>query len=226
MGIDRELFALPEIDIVQFHRYGDMPGQSDFTRVLPELVATADDTGKPVLLSEVGADSRGADETLRNDPEGIAFHDILYSGLFSRSAGTGMGWWWDSVVDPENWYVHFGPLVALVDGVVFHEEGFVAGQIIASAPGSALAAHGLAGKTTFLGWIKNADHQWTTGGDTTVIRDATAGISGIADGSWTLRWIDPYGETTHAEVTQIVQGGSATFQVPPFARDIALRLER
>lgn len=224
--IDHALFSLPEIDLVQFHRYGDMIGKADFTRVLPDLVATADGFGKPVLLSEVGADSRGVAETLQNDPEGIAFHDILWSGLFSRSAGTGMGWWWDEVVDPENWYVHFRPLATLVQDVTFHDEGFAPAGITASAPGRTLAAHGLAGRTTLLGWIKNTAHQWSTGGDATVIQGATVEISGIADGTWTTRWIDPYGETAHPQQKLTATGGAATLKVPSFARDIALRLRR
>jgi hypothetical protein len=225
LRIGDALFSSKAIAFAQVHRYGDaIASPADFTKVLPDLVALQAMHDKPVLLGEIGADSRGPTETLQNDPKGIALHDILWSGLFSFSTGTGMTWWWDSVVDPQNWYFHFGPVAAFVRGISFGEEAFALGKATASADGLTLEAKSLVGKRTVLVWVKNAKNQWKSGGDSTVIAGASLTLEGLANGAWTLGWLDPYEKIRYGRTQLVVKGGTATLAVPTFSKDIALRL--
>jgi hypothetical protein len=96
-SIDR----LPELDFVQTHTYGarDLPAE-----ILSRQQQKAA-YGKPHYVGECGiGDRQNADKS------GIGLHNALWSGLFSGGAGTGMLWWWDNYIDPNNLYYHFSAL--------------------------------------------------------------------------------------------------------------------
>lgn len=103
-SIDR----LPELDFVQTHTYGarDMTG---------EIVACQRGKSpydKPHYVGECGL---GGNEGI--DREGVNLHNVLWSGFFSGGAGTGMLWWWDSHIDPNNLYSHFAPVSKFMKGI-------------------------------------------------------------------------------------------------------------
>ena len=219
------LWELPEIDIVQLHLYTLGEIGVDFAAVFPLIVEGLRGFGKPVLIAEAGVDYRGPAETLRADPEAIGFHDMLWAGLFSESMGTGMTWWWDNVIDPEDLYFHFGPVAAFTRDVPFHRQGFESGGILAVAPAKDLVAFCLRGETVTLAWVKNAAHQWFHP-EPSAVAEAVVRITGLPEGGWSARWLDAYtGGTVAGESVDVRQGG-AELQAPVFARDIALRLDR
>lgn len=93
-SIDR----LPELDFVQTHTYGarDLPGEI--------ALRQQEKAGyrKPHFVGECGIG-----EQQNSDRTGIGLHNALWSGLFSGGAGTGMLWWWDNYIDPNNLYGQF-----------------------------------------------------------------------------------------------------------------------
>lgn len=218
-----DLWSMPELDFTQIHFYafGTLP--FDFVSDLGALVGYLHTFSKPALIGEVGVSAVSGPDTLENDPHGVGFQKSLWSGLFAETFGTGMSWWWDSVVDPESYYVHFRPLADLVSGVRFDREAFVrtSPTVTASAP---LRAHALVGRTTVLAWIENPNHQWT-GEDPTTFSDASLALGDLASGSWRATWIDPYGASPNTVVTTTPRDGALTLTVPAFARDLALRLD-
>ena len=225
------LWALPEIELVQIHHYA-YPLGIDIPTVLAGRLAAqrAAHPGKPQLVGEYGTDYRGPAETLALDPESIGFHHGLWAGLLGGGFGTGLSWWWDNLVDPEDLYFHFRPLAVLVDGIAFDAQGFAPVRPPASAPGRALAAYALRGTDVVLAWVQNVAHQWLLpplpGPNPVPVEDATLALDGLADGAWTARWIDAYtGEDLAGEPVQI-SGGAVVLAVPTFARDVALRMER
>lgn len=221
----RPLWEMSEMDFVQIHFYtvGEIP--VNFASLFPLLVENMWCYGKPTLIAEAGVDFRGPVETVAADPEGVGFHDMLWAGIFSGSFGTGMSWWWDNVIDPEDLYFHFGPVALFVDGVVFDREGFLPGGAGATAPGKRLDAYALRGETTILAWVKNSEHQWYHPEPSSVEAGVLI-LEEIAGHSWSMRWLDTYtGETVGAYPVQVIDG-SLTIPVPTFARDIAIRLER
>lgn len=231
-SIPQPLWFLPELDLTNLHFYAwnesfAYPLAPDFSAT-PGLFLARRPAGKPALMAEIGVHSAGPAETLAADPEAIGFHDALYGGLFGEAYGTGMAWWWDNVVDPQDHYFHFGPVAALTRGVAFHREGFVPGGADATASGQTLRAQALRGRTTTLVWIKNTAHQWWPAGSARpeTIADATLTLQGLGDGAWEARWLDTYGAGEIARHPVTVAAGAATLAVPPFSRDVALRLER
>jgi hypothetical protein len=223
-------WALPQIDFTQVHLYS-FPLPYDLPSVVAPLLGqhrTAQP--KPTLLGEYGVDYRGPAETIENDPEAVGFHQGLWIGILAGGFGSGMSWWWDNVVDPEDLYFHFAPLARFVDGVAFDAQGFAPIRPAVAAPGRNLAAYALRGASAVLAWVQNVDHQWLLfplpGPDPSPVEGATLALDGLADGDWTARWIDAYTGLDVAIEPITVAGGAATLAVPTFARDVALRLER
>ncbi len=225
----QDVYDLPEIDLVQWHFYSVFPLTSAFSETIPFLVDLGARPGKPTLVSEMGVDTRGPVETLQRDPGSIAIHDGLWAGALSGSAGTGMTWWWDNVVDPEDLYPHFGAVARFVEGVAFDRQDFVVGAATATAPGRRLRVLALRGRTVALAWMKNARHEWfpaVGGSDPSLVLGASVTFPDLPAGEWWARWIDAYAGSEVAQQAVSTPGGAVTLAAPPFAKDVALRLER
>jgi hypothetical protein len=223
------VWQLPEIDFVQLHSYqiygwGVALPVADTIFDLVERMAQYD---KPVLVGEAGVDFRGIAETLAADPDGEGFHDLVWAGAFSGAAGSGMSWWWDFVVDTEDWYFHFEPLSRLVAGVPFASEPFERYRDLpVDAPSNDVVAHVLSGPTTLLAWLRNADHEYFLP-DRSVVEGARFAPPLAAGGRWVGEWIDPWSGAILGTV-DLAGGPSGTpeLDVPSFSRDVALRLDR
>lgn len=227
------VWELPEIDFTQIHAYqiGTLGVLTSTHEMFPALVEPMRTFGKPTLLGETGVDFQGPAETLAVDPAGDGFHDMLWAGVFSESFGTGMTWWWDNVVDPQDWYFQFGPVADFVAGVAFDREGFLAQRPDASSVGPEVTAHALVGDETLLAWLRNAGHEYYTP-DPSQVAGGTLMVPTLGAGKWKGHWLDTTvrGAAGHLGQVEIKVTGPETFpltlQVPPFSKDIALRLER
>lgn len=130
---DPMMWALPDMDITQTHFYFNA---ANLERVLSQGVKKYIDAyAKPTLTGEFGLGNHGAE--LRNmDPDGIHFHNGLWSPLFSGGLGTGMSWWWDSYIAPNDLYYHLGPIANLAAEIPFLERNMQATRgLLAGAPG-------------------------------------------------------------------------------------------
>ena len=223
-------WSLPQIDFTQVHHYS-FPLGLDLPTVAEARLRAYRNAypGKPVLLSEYGVDYRGPAETLENDPDAIGFHHGIWIGLLAGGFGTGMSWWWDNLVDPQDLYFHFGPVARFTESIAFDTQGFEPIRPVAAAAGRNLKAYALRGTSVVLAWVQNLDHQWLypplPGPDEAPVEAATLALTNLADGAWTARWIDTYTGFDVATEAVTVTGGAITLAVPTFARDVALRLE-
>jgi hypothetical protein len=224
-------WGLPQIDFTQVHHYSfpfglDLPDTVDHWM---RSYGTAF-PGKPRLLAEYGVDYRGPAETLALDPESIGFHQGLWIGLLAGGFGTGMSWWWDNLVDPQDLYFHFGPVASFVEGVAFDQQNFAVIRPPVAASDRNLAAYALRGTHVVLAWLQNVDHQWLLdplpGPDATPVVGATLALTDLANGAWTARWIDTYTGIDIATDAAQVTDGTITLAVPTFSKDVALRMER
>lgn len=218
------LWSLPGIDLVQLHFYTTGDQRIDFGEVLPGMVERLRAYGKPVLVAEAGVDYRGGAETLESDPESVVFHDLLWQGVLLGTFGTGMSWWWDSVTEPEDLYSHFDPVAAFVRGVDFDGERFEASTAGAASPTAELRTTALVGETAALVWVENARHQWYAPDDS-VIEDATLTVDDLPPGRWSATWIDTSTAERLSRRSLTVDAAAVELAVPPFARDVALRLD-
>jgi PKD repeat protein len=64
---------------------------------------------KPFIISEFALGHVPA-EIIQNDPAGIAFHNVLWSSMFSGAFGSAMSWWWDNYLYPNGLFSYFKPI--------------------------------------------------------------------------------------------------------------------
>lgn len=225
-GIEKALYSLPEIDFAQVHEYGGPLGKEDFISRIPSLAASFAAYGKPVFFSELGVDSRGAAETLAADPLFIGLHDLLWVPLFAPSLGSGMTWWWDNVIEPENLYGQWAPLAEFVKGIAWDDEAFVTASFGAGHAVKPITVFALNGKTSSLLWIKNGENDYRNGGDNAPVEGATLDLSALPAGAYEALWLDPYGLRSYPPPSETVSNAQKAFAIPGFTGDIALRLTR
>ncbi len=225
-GLDPELYALSDIDLAQFHLYGYEGNDVDFTVEMPRVAGTYRAFGKPVLAGEVGVDYRGPAETLARDPHSAGYHDSLWMGLFSETLGTGASWWWDSLAQSQEWYRHLYPISRLLDGLSLDRARWVALKPQASAPGRDLEAFALFGDGLALIWVRNRANLWFSGHDESPVEGASIALTGLGDGVYSARAVDPYDGSLRALPDVTVDGGTAGLVLPTFSMDLGLRLER
>lgn len=222
-GINAALYSLPEIDIAQVHYYGNDVVPFD---VITDVKRLASETGynKPVLFAELGVHSAGPAETMAIDPYFTGLHDLIWAPVFTPSAGSGMTWWWDNVIEPYDQYFRWKALADFVDGIVWDAENFIPAGYSATHTEKSLELMAISGRTSILVWIKNSADTFKAGGDDSTIEGATIDLGTIPTGTYGVRWFDTRG-------SEIFPGGPATvtrsetaFAIPTFSHDIALRL--
>jgi hypothetical protein len=113
-----EIDALPQIDYVQTHNYGSR----DIAAALSNWQRVKERFGKPHYVGEFGTDAGGGEAEV--DPTGIALHNGLWAPIMAGSAGTGMLWWWDNHIHPNNLYFHFAAVARFIAGIDWPRAGF------------------------------------------------------------------------------------------------------
>ncbi|WP_415813891.1 DUF5060 domain-containing protein, partial [Deinococcus marmoris] len=233
-GGTSDLWKLPQIDFSQQHDYGGrdplMWGRnsvSAFTDTAPN---------KPVLLAEVGYSGGGNEAPLVRDS--IHFHNTIWAAPFVGYAGSGMYWWWDTFVDPQNQWPQYRGLADFLRGEN------LATLTVQNAEVSTLkaAALTLQSKTRALVWLRSgaydageANTAYTRaliaqkGGpdwkyDLPIRYGATVKVDGLSDGKYTAYWYAPQKNVWLSVVPVTVTDGSATLNAPTFDKDLAVKL--
>jgi PKD repeat protein len=71
---------------------------------------------KPTIVGEFAlAHSTSAMHT--NDPDGITFHNVLWSSVMSGTIGSALSWWWDNYLYPNGLFPYFQPVSTFVNQV-------------------------------------------------------------------------------------------------------------
>ncbi|NLW48516.1 MAG: DUF5060 domain-containing protein, partial [Firmicutes bacterium] len=95
---DEPEWTTTAVDYLQIHQYNQFNWSKAWWQTISDLRKFS---SKPILIGEYGLQS------IVNDPQGIHFHEGLWAGIFTGSAGTAMLWWWDTFIEPNNLYYHF-----------------------------------------------------------------------------------------------------------------------
>ena len=113
---DEAVWKLPEIDFTMSHHYGT-GDIADHALVIHSDAQVHEKYGKPHLMAEFGIDWRDPDSKYDPNGLGIDFHNGMWASIASGNAGTGMLWWWDNYIAPQNLYGQFRPVRQFVDAV-------------------------------------------------------------------------------------------------------------
>lgn len=103
-------FGLKTIDFAQYHAY-----TNNIHQQLRYINSKLKRYGKPYFVGEFGSNTNnGVDD---QDKEGSFLHAGIWSQFMHDAGGNAMPWWWDSHIEPNNLYRHFGALSAFAAGI-------------------------------------------------------------------------------------------------------------
>lgn len=225
---DPNMFALPNIDIVQAHSYFDAEYDAA-TYSLQDTDHLMRGFGKPFFFGE-----QGLGGSVKVDPEGKHFHDTLWATVMSGAAGTGLYWWWHNYIEPFDLYHHFTPVAKFVENIDWPAHDWK--EIRLSRPNlpETLNVYGLTTEDEALVWIHDplafrvVDEKGVKG---PFQSSASVNIVGLADGAYQIQWVDTSsGEvirTDDGNVRHLRHFGYGLELTPPeFWGDIAAKIFR
>jgi hypothetical protein len=182
---------------------------------------------KPVLIGEFGLATPkwGLSEHMKQDTEGVHFHNSLWASAFAGASGTAMFWWWDQL-DRQNAYNHYRPLAAFLTDVSFKGLRSIQG----TAPDGRFRWIGYQGKDRVYLWMADSQATWwnqvINEKQPASIEGDTITILGLQSGDYSLEWWDTYeGKIIRSEDVSFTKG-PVQITVPSFRRDIACKIRR
>jgi len=221
----------PQLDVAQEHHYM-RPGQEDFkdevtsiieqTRFLREHAPS-----KPALIGEFGLanDKWGLSDYMKQDSEGVHFHNCLWASAFAGSSGTAMFWWWDQL-DRQDAYGHYRPLAAFLEDVSF--VGLEPAHVTPSD--ERIRALGYQGDDRAYLWLASKEATWWTlvveNRQPKAVAGAALTVLGLRPGRYRVRWWNTQtGQTTKTQEHTADREG-LNVPIPAFHHDIACKIQR
>jgi hypothetical protein len=221
---------LPSLDIGQVHRYMRPDTKEEFKDEVAVVLSQAKflrthAPDKPVLIGEFGLATPkwGLSEYMKQDTEGVHFHNSLWASAFAGVSGTAMFWWWDEL-DRQNAYGHYRPLA------MFLKDLSLMGlrSVHDSAADGRYRWLGYLGKDRAYLWVANYQATWwnqvVDKKHPTPIEGATVVIQGLDAGDYRLEWWDTYeGKIIRSDKISFAED-PLKISVPSFRQDIACRM--
>ena len=197
-------------DLGQCHVYAE-----DLVDALTrEAAALGRASDKPTIAAEVGLGPGG--EIDRAHPDGAYLHDATWAALASGFAGGAMSWWWDTVVDPRDWYDRQNGAAQFARAVEVARLGSACADLRLEGVDGARVV-GRVGPRGALAWVKL--------GQALPPQGAVLVVPGLPSGAWTVeQWETRTGRPTSSAEVRI--DGNLAFPLGPFDRDAAVTVRR
>ncbi len=221
--------ALPGNDVAQVHRYLDAGAKWSICQApMDQLAGQAArdllsfDVNKPVLVAEIGAveaNHAGPSNLYAKDTAGVMLHDLLFAPFFAGAAGPGHSWHWDSYVEKNALWRHFGRFAeAIRDFDPVREQAVPFTQPLPDS----VTVYGLRGQTQTLLWIRDGATTWQTElAQGRPARTVTQRTVSLDDGAAKrVRFYDPW-------QNRWTEGNALgnTVRLPAFTRSVVVKLE-
>lgn len=218
-----------QIDIAQTHHYM-RPDDNDFkdevesilrqTRFLRENAPS-----KPALIGEFGlADAKwGLSNYMKQDPNGVHFHNCLWASALAGNSGTAMFWWWE-LLDQQDAYRHYKPLASFLAG--FSPAGLRPTTATTTQP--RLRVLGQQANDRAYLWLADRQATWwnlvVEKRPAEPIDSATLTVEGLDPHSYVVLWWDTHEGKPVSKQTIAAEQGRLQLAVPPFTRDLACKI--
>ena len=228
----KRLMLMPGNEVAQVHRYLDLGARMEVCHAPMDIICSSAideirsyNTGKPVLLAETGAvepGHSGPSKFYPVDTAGILLHDILFAPLFSGSAGAGMSWHWESYVDKNHLWYHFGRLSKVIDGMDPVAENLRSLR----SESDKFRIYTLSGNTTKLIWLRDKDNTWQSELRDSVLPEMISGYrfdlksAGLDLSGVNVEIYDPW----HDNWLTVSPEGSIIL-LPDFKRSLVIRIK-
>lgn len=234
VGVE-SVWSQDSLDFTQDHRYtdGDLSNiRRGFVNVIPEWLEAYPD--KPFLMGEFGTPSQF-------DQSGIVIHQGLWSAAMLGAAGTGMTWWWDTLVHPNNLYTHFAAVAAFFADEDMGARTWQSTTAILDEDSDA-DVFGLQADDYALLWVlandyeeryflrqyqRNLRQRAENPFDVTFpdVTGVTVTVSDLAEGDYAVEiWDAQTGQVLLREAVTVGADGVVTVALPTFNKDLAVKV--
>ncbi|MCU0480619.1 MAG: DUF5060 domain-containing protein [Anaerolineae bacterium] len=221
-----------DLDFTQQHLYEMRNLPREFASEIPQWLTQYPD--KPFLMGEFGSP---ADV----DTDGLLIHLGLWSAPMNGASGTGMTWWWDTYIHPNNLYYHFGGVASFFADEDMGAYSWQPTSATLSDDGDA-KVYGLQTENRALLWVVSDDYspsfmdrQYRTNlrnnieNPLAITFPVLSGLSitlpHLTDGEYVVEIWDTFtGEIIRSDTVRIGADG-ATIALPDFDRDLAVKVK-
>ncbi len=219
----------PQLDIAQTHHYM-RPDDDDFKDEVESILRQTrflrdNAPSKPALIGEFGLATPkwGLSDYMKQDHEGVHFHNCLWASALAGSSGTAMFWWWDQL-DQQDAYRHYKPLATFLTG--FSPAGVQA--TTATTPEPRLRILGQQSNNCAYLWLANRQATWwnlvVEKHPPQPIDTARLTVEGLDPHNYVVLWWDTQEGEPIGRETVTPDRGRLQLTVPPFTRDIACKI--
>ena len=219
----------PQIDIAQEHHYM-RPDDDDFKDEVESIIRQArwlreQAPNKPALIGEFGlADAKwGLSDYMKQDRQGVHFHNCLWASALSGVSGTAMFWWWE-LLDQQDAYRHYKPLAEFLSDI--RPAGLQPTTAVTTE--SRLRILGQQNETCAYLWLVNHQATWwnlvVEKREPDPIDSAAITLDGLKPGHYTAVWWDTQEGISVSRQTVIADDGRLQLTAPSFTRDLACKI--
>ncbi len=226
-------WVYPQLDIADLHHYlrpNAPPSWKDAVAAVLDRAALLrrQAPNKPALLGEFGlADDRwGLSPYMKQDRDGVHFHNALWASAFSGISGTAMFWWWETL-DQLNHYPQYQPLAKFLADIPFTSAQLK--SVVLPTAHQARALAWLGDEGAYL-WVNNPQATWwnlvVEKRPVESIRNDSISLTGLKDGAYRIQWWDTYTGQVLQEGKNMATGGTLKLPIPEFSKDLACKVTR
>jgi hypothetical protein len=193
-------------------------------RNLPFMIAEGG-AAREVVTDQFGMVGFQTDKDKRQ----INLHDVLWSGVFSGSAGSGMAWWWDEQVDLPDAYFWFRGLSNFAKNVEWTKEEYTPAEP-EYYEAMDLRIRRMMGKTSYLIWLQNLNWTWWNVAQhqqqIVPVKATSVSIRDVIPGSYEIEyWDTEKGAIINKEKAE-TKDTVLIIPIPEINTDMALKIKR
>lgn len=219
----------PQLDIAQEHHYM-RPDDDDFKDEVESIVRQGrwlreQAPNKPALIGEFGLATAkwGQSEYMKQDRQGVHFHNCLWASALTGCSGTAMFWWWE-LLDQQNAYRHYKPLAGFLSDI--RPAGLQ--PTIAATSEPRLRILGQQSEDCGYLWLVNRQATWwnlvVEKREPDLIESAVVTLEGLKPGHYVATWWDTQEGAPVGRRTVSTDDGRLHLTAPPFTRDLACKI--
>jgi len=182
---------------------------------------------KPAIFSEFGmtTDNWQRPDGIDTDARFLHLHNALWTSALSGLASTVCHWYWDDI-HKRNLYPLYKPVADFVADIPFTTAGLRSTDATVTR---GLRVVGLQGERAAYLWLSDPASTWwkvaKEGHQPAEIRGAAVKVTGLAAGTYHVRWWDTRLGKVVREETARCSGGTLSVHAPALTGDIAVKVE-
>jgi hypothetical protein len=234
-----EAWHLAELDIVQLHAYSDQlhPDERDPAVMVGAQIQQLEQghPQKPILMGEFGYSARGRGEN--KETTGIQLHNGIWATTFSGYAGSGMYWWWDTYIEPNDLWYHFKGLADFLRGEdlsqyhpgnkleILDKQGGTAGATGMDMRGPVTLVWLRSDKYTVEASVEMRNENQSVSSYSPPMKESLIlKLIGMTPGSYLAYWYDPQTADWISQIEVSSTGTTLAIPIPAFKDDLAAKI--